>query len=48
LGITSSSRCAPREVRCTTSDGEGFTSECGLDERGSTQKAKIEGEYKVI
>jgi hypothetical protein len=30
------------------SDGEGFTSECGSDERGSTQKAKIEGEYKVI
>jgi hypothetical protein len=25
------------------SDGEGFTSECGLDERGSMQKAKIEG-----
>jgi len=40
--------CAQRPIKRKCSDGKSFTSECGLDERGSTQKAKIEGEYKVI
>jgi hypothetical protein len=40
--------CAQRPIKRKCSDGEGFTSECGLDERGSTQKAKTEEEYKVI